>query len=188
MSTTEHFPALTETTAPSEIRSVLAASVRQVGFLAQPVARAARSPALLRHMLAGFAAFERTSLAPLERETLAMTVAFERGCHYCMAMHSALLSAEPAHARVVAALREGGPLDDPRLEAVRALVRTLLADHGRVGDDELARFIAAGFTEEQALEVVLGVAVYELSTTTNILTDAPLDPPFAAFAWTRPER
>ncbi|HWB79189.1 MAG TPA: carboxymuconolactone decarboxylase family protein [Nannocystaceae bacterium] len=185
---TEHFPALDETTAPAEVRSVLAASARQVGFLAQPVARAAHSPALLRHMLAGFAAFERTSLAPLERETLAMTVAYERGCHYCMAMHSAMLAADPANARVLAALRAGGPLDDPRLEAVRALARTLLAAHGRVDHDELARFLAAGFTEAQALEVVLGVSVYELSTTTNLLTNAPLDPPFAAFAWTRPSR
>lgn len=188
MSTTDPFPALTETTAPAEIRSTLAASVRQLGFLAQPVARAARSPALLRHLLAGFAAFERTSLAPIEREVVAMTVAFERGCHYCMAMHSAMLAADPANARLVAGLRDGAPLDAARLEAVRALVRALLVDHGELDRNELARFFAAGFTEEHALEVVLGVSIYELSTTTNILTDAALDPPFAAFAWTRPQR
>jgi hypothetical protein len=34
--------------------------------------------------------------------------------------------------------------------------------------------------------VVLGVATYTLSTFLNVVTDAPLDPPFTAFAWDRP--
>lgn len=44
-------------------------------------------------------------------------------------------------------------------------------------------FQAAGFTEEQALDVVLGVGVYVLSTFANRVTCAEIDAPFAAFAW-----
>lgn len=180
------FAPLTPDTAAPELRGIMSASTQQLGFLAGPVARAAHSPALLRHLLAGFAAFERTSLTPLEREVVAMTVAFARGCHYCMALHSSLLAAQPEHAQVLAALRSGGPLDDARLTTLRGVVEDLLVAHGRIPEARVAAFVAAGFAEAQLLDVVLGVAVYELSTTTNILTGAPIDPPFAPFAWERP--
>ncbi|MEO7456553.1 MAG: hypothetical protein ABIY52_09855 [Gemmatimonadaceae bacterium] len=42
----------------------------------------------LKHMLAGFGAFDQSSLTPVEREVVAMTVAFEMAYHYCMAMRS----------------------------------------------------------------------------------------------------
>ena len=54
-----------------------------------------------------------------------------------------------------------------------------------MGDDDWRAFDAAGFGEEQALDVVLGVGVYVLSTFANRATRAELDAPFAPFAWRR---
>ena len=81
------------------------------------VGRAAHSPALLGHLLAGFGAFERSSLSVLEREVIALTVAFENDCHYCMAMRSAILAANAEAAPMVSALRAGTTVPDLRLEA-----------------------------------------------------------------------
>jgi hypothetical protein len=44
-----------------------------------------------------------------------------------------------------------------------------------------ARFVAAGFTAAQALEVVLGIETYAPTTYTDRLTGAPLDPAFEGF-------
>lgn len=171
------FPSLTPDTAPPAARGMLVGSQQKFGFLPTPVAKAAGSPVALKHLLAGFAAFDESSLSHLEREVVAMTVAFEHGCHYCMALHSALLR---DHAALVDALRAGTPLEDAKLEALRTFTREVIHTRGRPSTQA---FEAAGYTPANALDVVLGVGVYTLSTYLNILTDAELDAPLAQFAW-----
>lgn len=175
------FMSLTEDQAHEAARPILKASQRQFGFLPSPVARAAASPALLKHMLASFAAFDQSSLNNVEREVVAMSVAFHMGCHYCMAMHSAMLTRE--HPQLVAALRTGATLPDARLQTLRELVQSLLEQRGHVPESTWRAFLAAGFNQQQALDVVLGTSVYLLSTLTNVLTEAPLDAAFEAFRW-----
>jgi uncharacterized peroxidase-related enzyme len=180
------FPSLTVDSAPTAARGMLAASQQKFGFLPSPVARGAHAPGVLKHLLASFAAYDQTSLSPLEREIVAMTVAFENGCHYCMAMHTALQAGEAQAAAIVAALRTGASLPDAKLDALRAYARALVLGRGHVAPAIADAFAAAGYSQAQALEVVLGVSVYTLSTFLNIVTDAPLDAPFTAFAWERP--
>ncbi len=186
MTQNERFPSLTLETAPAAARDILRASAQQFGFVPAPVARGAQAPAVLSHLLAGLRAFEHTSLTELERETLALTVAYEQGCTYCMALHSLLLSRAPANGELLEALRAGSALKDARLEALRGFVREVLLERGHVSEQGWQRFEQAGFTPAQALEVVLGVGAYVLSTLLNIVTDAPVDPAFASFAWRRP--
>ncbi|HLL23268.1 MAG TPA: hypothetical protein VK427_14120, partial [Kofleriaceae bacterium] len=112
------------------------------------------------------------------------TVKLHNECHYCIAMHSAQLAA--THADVVAALRAGSALADERLEALRLFTRAMLETRARPDDATHARFTAAGFTDENALDVTLGVGVYTSSTFLNVLTGAELDPAFAAHAWHAP--
>jgi uncharacterized peroxidase-related enzyme len=187
MIATENFPALTVNTAPPASRPILAASERQFGFLPSPVARVASAPVTLKHLLAGFAAFDHTSLTPIEREVVAMTVAWEMDCHYCMAMHSAMLSSDPDASALVSALRDGSDLADARLQALRRYVRAVVRQHGSVPEHDDAALRDAGFDDAQALEIVLGIGAYLLSTLLNKVTRAELDAPFAAFAWERPE-
>lgn len=181
------FAPLTVETPNAAARALIAASHKQLGFVASPVARTAHAPGVLKHLFASFAAYEATSLSPLEREVVAMTVAFEHGCHYCMAMHSAMQASQPDAAPIVEALRRGTALPDARLDALRSYARALVRHRGHVPEAIADAFLAAGFRPEQALEVVLGVAVYALSTYLNIVTEAPLDPPFEPFRWSRPE-
>lgn len=181
------FPSLSPDTAPIGARPMLLGSLKQFGFVPEPVARSAASPAALTHLMAGFAAFDRSSLSVIEREVVAMTVAFAHGCHYCMAFHSAKLAAEPAHAELLAALRAGAALPDARLEALRRFTLAVLETRARPDAETWAAFTAAGFGAAGALDVVLGVGVYVLSTYLNIITDAQLDAPFLAFAWQPPQ-
>ena len=182
------FPPLSADDAPAAARPILVASERQFGFLPSPVARVAHAPVTLKHLLAGFAAFDHTSLTPVEREVVAMTVAWEMECHYCMAMHSALLStsADPSSEALVAPLRDGTVLSNERLESLRRYVRAVVRHRGVVPSREDDALRAAGFDDAQALEIVLGTGVYLLSTLLNKVTGAEVDPPFAAFAWERP--
>ncbi|MCT2583812.1 carboxymuconolactone decarboxylase family protein [Actinophytocola gossypii] len=168
--------------APPAARRAMTAVVEQLGYLPTPVARMAESPALLDGFRKLSGLFETTTLDPLARETLIMTVATRNGCHVCVAMHTAKLTALGAAPELISALRGGGPIPAPRLAAVREFTVEVLASAGAVPEDRLTAFLAHGFTRRQALEVVLGIGAYTLSTVANRLTDAPLDEQLAAYA------
>jgi uncharacterized peroxidase-related enzyme len=174
-STTRSFTSYDLTSAPPAAREVLAENQRKFGFIPSPLARLAASPAALQAALSGLNAFEHSSLAPLEREVVAMTMSVKNGCHYCVSLHHRLLKMLEAPAGMSEALEQGRSLDSPRLEAVRVFTLALMERTGDVSDAAWRQFLAAGFDRAAALEIVVGVAAYTLTTFANRLTQAPLD-------------
>ncbi|HJY55054.1 MAG TPA: carboxymuconolactone decarboxylase family protein [Streptosporangiaceae bacterium] len=177
------FPEYTIESAPAGSRRFMVATQNHLGYLPAATARWAASP----HLLEGFAKlnaiFENGTLDPVAREVVVMTIATRNGCHICVAMHSARLTALGASADAIATLRDALPLSDERLDAIRMFTLRVLDTAGDVGDDALRAFLASGFTRQNALEVVLGIGTYTMSTLANRLTDAPLDDRLSAFAW-----
>jgi uncharacterized peroxidase-related enzyme len=162
-------------TAPSAAREILAENKRRFGMIPSPLARLAVSPVALKAAIAGLDAFEHSSLAPLEREVLAMTLAVKNGCHYCVSLHRRILAMLEAPLDLREALEKGETLASPRLEALRVFTVSLLERTGDVSDEAWQQFLAAGFDRTAALELVVGVAAYTLTTFANRLTEAPLD-------------
>ncbi|MFF0286043.1 carboxymuconolactone decarboxylase family protein [Streptomyces sp. NPDC005262] len=178
------FPDHTLESAPAPARRSMAAVVNKQGYLPVAVGRLATSPQLLDGFLKISALFESTTLDPLSREVLIMTVAARNDCHICVAMHTAKLTALGAEADLIAALREAKrlPLPDERLEAVRQFTLAVLATAGAVDEGALQGFLAHGYTPRNALEVVLGIGAYTMSTLANRMVDAPMDRQLAEFA------
>jgi AhpD family alkylhydroperoxidase len=172
--------------APARSRPALAAAKHAFGFVPGALARWAASPALVEGFELVRKMFERSTLSHLEQEVVVLVVAYEHECELCMALHSALLTRERVPPELLSALRAGHALTEPRLDALATYTRRVLATRGKVEESDLSRFLQAGFTQEQALEVVLGAAATTLSSYANRLTRAPLDPAFAAFSWRRP--
>jgi alkylhydroperoxidase family enzyme len=123
------------------------------------MARMAASPQLTEGFLKLTAIFDSTTLDPLAREVLVMTVATRNGCHICV------------------------PLPDERLDAIRVFTLRVLDTAGDVGEAALRDFLARGYTTQNALEVVLGIGTYTMSTLANRLTGAPVDDQLATYAW-----
>ena len=61
-----------------------------------------------------------------------------------------------------------------------------MAAAGAVGPESLEAFLGHGYTARNALDVVLGIGTYTVSTLANRLTRAPLDEQFSEFAWEEP--
>ncbi|WP_414940729.1 carboxymuconolactone decarboxylase family protein [Amycolatopsis sp. cmx-11-51] len=165
---TEH----TLETAPEASRRSMEATIRHLGHLPNAVARLASSPELLDGFLKLSASFERTTLDPVARETVVMTVATRNDCHVCVEMHTGKLKRLHADDDVVAALRSEKPVPDERLEAIRQFTLAVLETAGGVDDETLRVFLGHGYTERNALEVVMGIGTYTLSTLANRLTRA----------------
>ena len=168
--------------APPASRRLMTATAEHRGYIPAAVARLAESPQLLTGFLKASGLFEGASLDPLAREVVIMTIATRNGCDLCVAMHTERLGALGADPGLVAALRAGDPPADERLDAVRVFTLALLASAGAVTDEELAAFQRHGFTAENALEVVLGIGTYTMSTLANRLVRAPIDAQISQYA------
>ncbi|MFD7646002.1 carboxymuconolactone decarboxylase family protein [Kitasatospora sp. NPDC059795] len=180
--TAQYFPTLTPETAPPAARRSLEQITRHLGHLPEAAGRLAHAPQLLDGFLKLTALFDATELDPLVRETVVLTIATRNGCHLCVAMHTATLTRLAADPELIAALRAQQPLPDARLEAVRRFVHSALDHTGAVPEPDLAALFAHGFTPRNALEIVLGIGAYTLSTFANRLTGAPVDPQLAPYA------
>lgn len=168
--------------APAASRRPMTAVTEKQGYLPAAVGLLAESPETLDGFLRLSAAFDSCTLEPLARETVIMTIAVRNGCHLCVAMHTARLAALDVDPALTEALRAGGPLGEERLEAVRKFTLRVLATAGEAGDESAAEFFGHGYTRRNALEIVLGIGAYTLSTLANRLTAAPVDEELRAFA------
>lgn len=177
------FTEYTVESAPPAARRFLAATRDHLGYVPAGLARMVASPQLAEGFGKLTALFDSTTLDPLAREVLVMTIATRNACHICVAMHTAALTALDASPELIAALRGSEPLADERLDAIRVFTLRVLETAGDVGEAALRDFLARGYTTQNALEVVLGIGTYTMSTLANRLTGAPVDQQLAAHAW-----
>lgn len=83
----------------------------------------------------------------------------------------------------VEALRNLGHVPDERLEAVARFTKAVIATRGQVDPADFDAFKESGFTDEAALEVVLGVSLATLCNFANNLGGAPLNPQLEPYRW-----
>ena len=170
-------------TAPEASRPLLEGAQASFGFVPNLLATFANSPAVLEGYLGVAGAFGKSSLSATEQEVITISVSIENGCTYCVAGHTTIGQMKKVEASVLEALRDGAPLSDQKLEALRDFAIAVVRDRGWVSEEKQQAFFEAGYSPAQALEVVLGVTMKTLSNYTNHLAETPLDPAFAANIW-----
>jgi AhpD family alkylhydroperoxidase len=171
-------------TAPEGSKPLLQNLKGAIGRIPNLAAAMSESPELLEGFLAIREIFYGGTFTPGEIQVLALTNAFENGCRYCMALHSAFALKEGVSKDTVEALRAGQSPHEPRLQALSEFSRALMKNRGHVTADDLQKVLAAGYSKAQALEVVLGVAVSILPNFAHHITQCPIDESFSAHVWT----
>jgi uncharacterized peroxidase-related enzyme len=179
------YPIQTLEAAPEAAKPTLAAAQKGYGFIPNLLGVMANAPALVNAYVTLAKIFDDTSLSPTERQTVLLTTSYENGCAYCMAAHTAIASMQKVPEAVIGALRAGVATPDAKLEALRNFTRAVVTTRGRPADAHLKAFLAAGYGQQQVLEVILGVGLKTLSNYTNHIAETPLDAGFSAVAWTK---
>ena len=128
----------------------------------------------------------RSSFTPTERHVVWFTLNAYHGCHYCMAAHTFLAKGENVADEVIETARAVGRYDDPKLEALRNFTLTLAENRGWVSPDALDAFLAADFSQQNVLEIVVAIAHKVVSNYTNHIVETPVDDAFAQFTWGKP--
>ena len=179
-------PLVDPETAPEASRALLEAAQAETGMIPNLYRAMANSPQLLEGYRALYRLFDATSLTPVERQVVLLSVSYINACSYCMAGHSLMAEFAGVTPEIIAALRAGEPLPDSKLAALAAFTRAVVEGRGQLADDQLQVFLDAGYTQTQVLEVILGVGVKTMSNYTNHVVHTPLDPIMQARAWTKP--
>lgn len=174
--------------APEKSKPILEKAQKGLGFVPNLYGVLADSPAMLEAYTTLGGILDRGSFSATERQVVLLTTSFENECDYCMGAHSTIAGMQKVPDEVVQALRDGSPLPDARLEALRTFTRKLVGERGWVSDADVETFLAAGFERAQLLEVILGVGLKTLSNYTNHVSKTPLDEAFQRNSWTSPSK
>lgn len=169
--------------APEEARERLATAQKSNGFLPNLLGVLANAPTALETYQVVSAINARTGLSAAEREVVQITAATRNGCGFCVAGHTKLALKKLAMPDdVVQALRSTNALSDPKLNTLAQFTLAVIEHKGQVHDDELQEFLGAGYSQANALEVVLGVSLATLCNYANNLAKTPINAELQAYA------
>ena len=164
-------------TSPAASRPLVEKAIANNGYLPNLIGVLANAPVALETYLTVAGINGRASLTLAQREAVQITAALIHGCDFCVAGHSALTLKKAGQSlEVVRALQRGSVTGNTELDVLVAFTRALIARRGAVDDADYEAFIAGGYDEQQALEVVLGVSLATLCNFANSLAGTPVNP------------
>lgn len=177
------FQVHTPETAPGEARETLRAIKERYGFIPNLAGIFAASPGAFKGLLSALQAYDDDALTllPIERQVVQIAVSVENRCDYCTAAHSMLASKLGLSKKQIGRLQLQEELDDPSLEALRVISTELTRNRGWVDEVMLDQFLAAGFTPDQVLEVLQGVALKTLTNYANHVAKPEVNAEFSEF-------
>ena len=177
-------PARDETDADPLVAAVLQKAKAGLGIIPNMYANMANIPGLLETYLLGYGAFRSDSgFDRAEQEVVLLAISQANGCSYCVAAHSTIADMAKVPADITDALRAGGPLPEAKLDALATFTRVMLETRGLPTRSDVEAFLAAGYTEEHILHIVLALAVKTISNYSNHLFHTPLDTAFVPRTW-----
>jgi len=162
-------------TAPDASLPSLEAAAQAFGFVPNLLGYMAESPFLLDGYLHFFNQLEHTELTPLERQVVMMTLNRFHECRYCMAGHTQMSEMQGLDMQVINAIRDDEPLKDPKLAALRAFTLKMAEQRGVVSQTLVDAFFNAGYSQQNALEVIAAIAMKVMSNYTNHLVGTEID-------------
>ncbi|MBC8050631.1 MAG: carboxymuconolactone decarboxylase family protein [Chitinophagales bacterium] len=148
----------------------------QFGAVIKMFGTAANSAPALKFMLAGFGALGQGRLGAALGEQIAIAMANRNACEYCLSAHSALGKRAGLSADALSAAREGRS-DDRRAAAAITFALALVEGRGHVSDAQFAAVRAAGFDDEEIVEIIAHVALNIFTNYLNVALDVPVDFP-----------
>ncbi len=180
------FPLFDETTAPETARPILAKTKEEFKMIPNLERTMALAPTLLESYVVSWNLFQNTSLSSIERQIVYQTANFENECDYCVPWHTLLSKQAKMPQEDIQALRNGAKLSNSRHQELRRFTQSLIRCQGNIVQADLDAFYQAGYTPQQALEVVLGIAIKTMSNYTNSIAGTPLDKVVETYQWQKP--
>ena len=178
-----NFPVHTIESAPERSKPALQQLEAAFGMIPNIAGVMATSPVLINSLVGLFGNVHGGSFTEAQVQTVLLTDAVTNASIWPVAFHTALALKQGLDPEDVQAIREGRLPKDNKLAALSALAKTLIEKRGRLDDQDVDRFVAAGFGKDLALEVIAVAAASTITNYTGSVTKTPLEAAFQAHAW-----
>jgi uncharacterized peroxidase-related enzyme len=157
---------------------ILTAVNKALGIVPNMVATMAQSPAVAHAYVSFSHALSQGSLSAKSRERLALVVAEENSCDYCLAAHTFLGGKAGLSEKEIMENRRGTS-EEPKVAAALAFARKLMQSRGQVTDADVAAVRQAGFSDGEISEIIANVVLNIFTNYFNIAADVEIDFPKA---------
>ena len=179
----DKFSVYTIDSAPEASRSSLREVQARFGAIPNLAAAMALSPVLIKAFVPIFDQVHGGSFSEQQIQTVLLTDAVTNASTWAVALHTALGLKAGLSQADVEAIRAGRSPSDKKLGALSTLAHTLIEKRGRLNDQDISRFLEAGFSKELLLEVITIVAASTITNYTGSVTKPPLEDWLQPHAW-----
>ncbi|WP_054112868.1 carboxymuconolactone decarboxylase family protein [Marinagarivorans algicola] len=169
--------------APEASKPLLDNSQKAFGMLPNLHAVMAEAPGLLEGYQVLHDLFLNSSFDADEKTVVWQTINVEHACHYCVPAHTGIAKSMKVSDDITNALRDETPLPNAKLEALRDFTLAMVRQRGELNAQQTQNFYDAGYSQQNVLEIILGLSQKVMSNYTNHVAQTPVDEAFAPFAW-----
>jgi len=166
--------------APAEAKELLDGLGGVFGFIPNLGYAIAAEPSVLSAYITILQSLGATSLDPVAQQVALASASRANAADYGVAVHATLAAKVGAPSDVVEALRDGGPIADPKLEAVRRFADAIASKRTQVSDSDVNALKAVGYDRRAAVAIALAAAGKTLVNTVAHLSKVDIDAGFQA--------
>lgn len=166
-------------TATAAVAAQLDGTRKSLGSTPNMFTTVAHSPAAITALNGLFGALGKGALGGKIGERIAIAVAQQNGCEYCLSAHTALGGMHGIAAADLAAARHGHSTDT-KATAAMTFALAVLSTRGQVDDATVAGARLAGLSDGDIVEIVAHVALNVFTNYLNNVAQTEIDFPRVA--------
>jgi len=178
-----NFPVHTLESAPERSKPALQQLQKAFGMIPNLIGAMSTSPVLIDSLVGLFGNVHGASFTEAEVQILLLTDAVTNKSAWPVAFHSTLALKEGIDAADVRAIREGRLPKNAKFAALSGLAKAMIEKRGRLNDEDVNRFLGAGYGKDLLLEVIAAVAASTITNYTASITKPPVDEAFQDQSW-----
>ena len=177
-------PIIDHDNASAEQQELLDAIQQKLGMVPNFLKIFANSPAALRAFLGLHGIAGEGELSSDTRERIALAVAQQNACQYCVSAHTAIGRKAGLNGDEIAANRAGGSQDAKAAVAVK-FANTLVEHSGSVTAAEIAELRSAGYSDAEVVEIITHVGMNILTNFIGKASEVEIDFPTVELSLSR---
>ncbi len=167
---------VTDQTATEAQKALLSAIRNKLGMVPNFLGILGQSPDALKAFLGLHEIAETGVLDPQTRERIALVVAQDNACAYCVSAHTAIGRKVGLSHEEIAANRAGSS-QDARAAAAVAFAQAVNTHKGEVTQAEFEAVRAAGYSDAEIMEIITHVGMNILTNLIGKVSDVEIDFP-----------
>ena len=162
--------------ASEQSKELLSQVQQKFGSIPNVFKMMANSPAVLQSYLNFSDALAAGKLNHQIAERIALLIAQDNECEYCLSAHSAIARNAGLTGDEILNARQGSSSDE-KADAALVFAMAIADNNGKVEDEDLQNARQAGFSDEELLEIVAAISLNTLTNTLNNFAQTEVDFP-----------